>query len=805
MCIFSSFSYPSGEPPTPTKTPTSPNFFLNSFQTPKQDFTFHGPQSPWSPTFPSSTSPDFRTPTRLSFATPKKSPSKNSGFDGPSIGNGSDAEISSHVQQLSPNPSLPLPPVDPSRQLPSSPNTSLTSEAKPYPVGRLGSYTPVDANPNVDAAQMMHSARSMQTPPPTSSSASRRKAQEAQVATRAEESVVKGRKSMPTSSRTNIDSMEVLTSQVEESPLHFQNLQFSPEVFAFPTSGPATAPVYPQHKLFWDSNQDSGTMDIDFSMDDTFNTFDIGLQKPMDPFASPQRPTTTFSSSPGFSLLGTRGGDVADFTATSQGKPASSKLVSTELEQKPLHRKLTGNGVNPSLLFSSPKQVSEKKKSPIARRAPHDEALQPYAHQVRDAAIEREMQKSRKPKRKRGLESDSPAVKAALETLRDDRGDLVCVGRNFIDHVDTTHGRPDSRTSSNSSQDNVYPAQRSKHDRQQHKRTAVTLTIDASGRAKTETKVISNLGESSRNGTDVDRDEDSESDSSSSSAEMVISRPQSFAYSTQGKQKPKLRRFVAEPKSHSQQSSYASNLAVNRNPDLDRRRSSSSLFMEQKPGNHPYATKSRLREEDAESEAETLIHSDDDTGDAQSELKKVLDTRTQRKSSKRSVWSGSKSRISEQRLSYHPQNVASHPYYKIETVSAGQQGYQAPYSNISPTTITDPDLTTPSTGRSSNISSDNTRCVCHTSDYDGQLMIQWSVVHRRIRAKMTLTRQSESCSFWQHVGCVGLDPQKLPNVHLCIFCTGSTPNVRGGRVREPVRAAFPPLSSPLARKSHRYR
>ena len=72
-------------------------------------------------------------------------------------------------------------------------------------------------------------------------------------------------------------------------------------------------------------------------------------------------------------------------------------------------------------------------------------------------------------------------------------------------------------------------------------------------------------------------------------------------------------------------------------------------------------------------------------------------------------------------------------------------------------------------------------------------------------SKDKLTRRSESCRKWQHVSCLGFDPSKLPPVHLCVFCTGSTPNVHGGRVREPARAAFPPPSSPLAHKSHRYR
>jgi hypothetical protein len=86
-------------------------------------------------------------------------------------------------------------------------------------------------------------------------------------------------------------------------------------------------------------------------------------------------------------------------------------------------------------------------------------------------------------------------------------------------------------------------------------------------------------------------------------------------------------------------------------------------------------------------------------------------------------------------------------------------------------------LTTPSTDRSS-LSTDSTRCVCHGTD-EGQPMVQ-----------------CESCNKWLHMGCLGLKPSTLPPVYVCVFCTGQTPLVRGGRVRGPV-----PFDSPLTHKS----
>lgn len=53
-----------------------------------------------------------------------------------------------------------------------------------------------------------------------------------------------------------------------------------------------------------------------------------------------------------------------------------------------------------------------------------------------------------------------------------------------------------------------------------------------------------------------------------------------------------------------------------------------------------------------------------------------------------------------------------------------QQGHLPGY-NASPTTITEPDLATPSTDVDSLGSSGATRCVCNSASPDGNIMIQW--------------------------------------------------------------------------------
>jgi len=700
---------------------------LNSFQTPKQDTRSHGPYSPWSPPYAAAGSPDLKTPTRLSFGTSIKSLTKASK---PLTGTDLEVELASHVHHLSPNPNLPLPPVEPSRRLSSSPNPSLTSDTKRRRLKNTDrSITPLKTTFEQEAGHSMNSAGSMQTPPPTSTSASRRKAQQAQVARLVKESAEKGRRmSFPGVAKR--DSGEASFPHIEESPNNFASLQFSPDGFKFPMSVPATAPVYPQHKLFWNPDQSGDSMNTDFPMDDTFTAF--GNQKIVDPFGSSHvGGGISFPTTPAFNLLGTSAEDNTPYTSSIQAESPTATATSSTMVRKPSHRKV----VNPSLLFSSPGRTAEASNMPPTSQEIQDDNLLPYAHQLRDAQMEMDLQVSRKPKRKRGPETDSPAVEAALQTLRDDH---VGIRRDIAEdlHTSLASRRPSSRTSSGRAKGNLVASQvslrkqRSKgrlhgaeSSSQQQKRASVTFSIDANGRAKTETKI---LPADTSQRMEVDSDVESDGSSSSSDDQMIMSQTQSFVYPQKHRQ-PKLGRFTHNSQSHSQKSSYASTLGSGSNvrtvSESTSRRPSSNLFIQSNPQtNHPRPAFHGGADEEIESEAETVIDSEDDKGDAQSALKKVLQSR-QKSSGKQSMGTGTKNVYAAPSRGYLPQNVPPNPYYMTDTLTP-TRGYNDPYSNISPTTITDPDLATPSTGRS-NISNDSVRCLCQTSEDDGQLMIQW--------------------------------------------------------------------------------
>ena len=564
------------------------------------------------------------------------------------------------------------------------------------------------------------SAGSMQTPPPTSTSTARRQIQLAHVAKVAQWSAEEVARRMSYNNPIRDDQAGLSTSQVEESPQQFSALQFSPEGFGFPMSGAATAPVYPQHKLFWDPEQGSDTLNMDFAMDDSFATF--GMPQTLESFTSAEDLGSGVQFSPHFKLLSPNNANLAAFPSTFPESP-SHTATSITMARKPSR----GHAVNPSLLFSSPSRTAEVSNAPPTAQTIQDDTLKPYALQLRDAQIEMGMENARRPKRKRGPESgDSPAVKAAIQTLREDgvdrakvKGDLVTLGeelstkrtksRNSSGNTNDDHTGAPLPLHKQRSRTNLHPALQNP---QTHKRTSVTLTIDASGRAKTETTVMDDARPASR--MDVDSDDNSDTSSSSSSTGMVMSQPQSFAYPPSKHKQPSLGRFTSDSKSHSQKSSYTSTRGSSAPGhtlfDPAGKRRQSNLYMQQ---------------EDDESEADTVIYTDDDRGDAQSELKKIIRSRSShKKPGKRTMRSEPKNSVADQRRTHQTQEFAGGSYYMHNSMTPGQRGYNDRYSNISPTTITDPDLATPSTGRS-NLSSDSVRCRCQNSHDDGRLMIQW--------------------------------------------------------------------------------
>lgn len=118
-----------------------------------------------------------------------------------------------------------------------------------------------------------------------------------------------------------------------------------------------------------------------------------------------------------------------------------------------------------------------------------------------------------------------------------------------------------------------------------------------------------------------------------------------------------------------------------------------------------------MRLDGLESEAETVMEEDDGSGDATRELRKVMENR---------------------KKSQMKQRNPRHHCYASDS-RGGVRYYSSSNSNLSPTTVTDPDAATPSSTKSG-----TTRCVCHNSEGDG-LMIQWYASSTLLLTRWVLT------------------------------------------------------------------
>ncbi|KAI4124960.1 MAG: hypothetical protein LQ338_004543 [Usnochroma carphineum] len=585
----------------------------------------------------------------------------------------------------------------------------------------------------------MRSAGSMQTPPPTSTTRSRR-VEKIQPSKRVKKLTAASRR-MSSPGRSKGGNAEPTAPQTDASP-GFPSLQFSPEVFNFPSSGPATAPVFPQQKLFWDPEQSQDAMNIDFSTNDTF-ALGLGIDKTLDPFVSgPGQASPSRLPSASFQALDRTHDDLAVF-------PVSAKVPAKKFSKS----RMAASVVNPSMLFSSPGHSSELPNVPSSH-ADMDSTLQPYAHQIQDAERDLEFQGPRKCKRRKGTEVDSPAVKEALATLRDEESDRPPVRRDIMDSVlqsfDDTHVKAALRERKAMEAQRRMSASRQPRGRRlspyksakaSQKCTTLELTIDSTGRAKTETKVAKDhTGPASDSKMhNESASEDDESSTSADDMDIAMSQRQSFGFAKKKANRGKLTRFALDSTTHSQKSSYASTFVSSSmvggvKPTKQRVMSNLSSHFDDPsllplPPSDDRASSStvisdRLDGRDAHgSDTGTTVDSDDGKGDAQSELKKIRQQRQQSKSrqSQRSSQQQSRGFEYPNPLSANP--IQTFPYTGNLTPTHG--GID-PF-DISPTTITDPDLATPNSARDSHVSGDSTRCVCRGAESDGELMILWYV------------------------------------------------------------------------------
>ena len=548
---------------------------------------------------------------------------------------------------------------------------------------------------------------------------------------------------------------------IPQSPNMFTSIQFSPDLFSQPMMDHQTAPVYPQQRLFWDpatATPIHGTpqhfhtpsaFPDDFGQSFNSNSTIV----PQDFGATPQDmqydlPNVSQSMSTSFM-------DGSVFPAPFQTSPRLAPPAPD----------------NPTQFLSSPARRfgGEPKMDSLSTRRTIPE-LPAYHHQMQESRREKELlarerRKSRTLKRSQDDDLVMKSVRRALSPQKTSRPGLTrsatFAGIQKSTNLDTMS--LDSGASSRSSragrssplrQIRDFNRRSSASGNLSRSRSSVSLAIDNNGVART---VMNALPETE----DEDMDDDSMTDQMTSEDENDTNMLYSFSGDPHSNNDSFMSRGDARDALRS--SAYLSTgsdkvarVSVGGNAHLDPRL-----------GYDPTSTIRRAR-------GETLTSTNTEAtngGNAQQALRMMLQDRSRSASSHASTSS----------MQFHS--------------SPPMQHSQLPPLNNSPTTITDPDLGTPSTDAGSTGS--GTRCVCSKPPPNANIVIKW-YVPPSTNSWPPLTLHSDACSRWLHAKCVGLNNRNFPDIYICVFCE-QTPN-RGGTIRPGMRQ--PSLhQSPLAHKS----
>lgn len=544
-------------------------------------------------------------------------------------------------------------------------------------------------------------------------------------------------------------------------------LQFSPDLVQFPSTGPMSAPAMPQSRLFWDQN-DAGQMDVDLpigsdpfgptphKIDHSFNWQSFNT-----PIPGNQMNSQAFQALHGMSSPG----PAPSFANNNLGYDHSNSRPNSFIS--------TSGGVDPSMLFSfsSPGPAASFNIPPQPVNSKPDNR-QPYETQLMDSLRERDMAKKTKSQHSRNSTSSSTtsseAVRPGLQRSNTDSG--------------FRKSRPSSMESKSSGTAPGFniPRRSSPLKRQsggsllaipEIRRPKTRLVIDETGRARTETvpadeeeiipEVRRDPPKNMRKqypGLWAEDDSDSESDESA-----TLSRTNSFN--------------IPLAQRRSSKHARADSGGLERSNSFKMPRPALGMFdkssfetirpVRRTATDNAYRRFSMMEFPSSFNDTEDQ-QMPDSPGDALGALKKVVEGRQKRiERSTQNTLKAHNQRWAQASADMVNTNVSPHGLY--------DQGLAS--FNGSPANTTDAGLTTPSTDRSS-LSSESTRCVCNSVD-DGGIMVQ-----------------CESCNKWLHMACVGFTQDTLPPVYVCVFCTGTTPIARGGRVRGPI-----PFDSPLTHKS----
>lgn len=629
------------------------------------------------------------------------------------------AGVAAHVNEFSPNPSLHLPPVEPSKILRSSPVPSHTPTLdRSASAGQLPISTERSTKKSRRSSTTQEPQTQTATPPPSARKGERKLAPKLDTTT------------MQNDQDFDHQSHFMMTAQ-QQGMGNFVTAQG--DMFGYPLSAPATAPAFGAQRSFWDPDPGLASMDIDFGANGG-NVF----QPP-----TSQQPSGSVDWARANHMLQTQGdvtGHVDGHASVGNGQSALVSqapvpmLVSSPTEhpmfaasyptpvEDPFGISDSGGAVNPGLLFSRPQSASmdaasfnQPMRVPSSAGSVTSQSSQAVSRgpSVSKASGRGELRRSASAKdatpRKNDRASASSPVKAAgrpslSRSFSENRGKKA-IGRPALPTL-----APAPRSQSQMANNAAVSANRpvvtqayrpngrvspvkSGH-RHHHRlsslnsipetsgpkmRTEAKFTIDANGRARVETTVVvvdepppsfSKRHSSYTVARHQQWESSEDEDSSSTDDEPIIipSRNTSFAL-------PDPRKPTTIHPFHNSQRSMS-----------ERSTTSYTSFQ------------GGSSQDGGDSDGETVVNdltpTRKDSGDAASELRKLRDSRQRQ-------WSSSKPKR------FVSSHYPSHPA-------------------TSPTTLSETSLPTPT--RTTDLRRRGVRCVCNRAEAArNELLVQWCV------------------------------------------------------------------------------
>ncbi|EXJ87503.1 hypothetical protein A1O3_04463 [Capronia epimyces CBS 606.96] len=561
---------------------------------------------------------------------------------------------------------------------------------------------------------------------------------------------------------------------MQQSPGLFPSLQLSPDMlYAHQFSGPATVPVYSDQRLFWDpSNVGFEAQSLPQQYPDPFQFSPSGLSSS---FASSSTVVPSFA--PQVTLLEEQPYDLPVMRPLAGYSHANGSTFPAPFTTSP--RLPAPQAENPSMFLSSPARrfgATDYYSNMFA----HNPALErpAYAHQIEESRREQETKRLRKGDMKQPsiTRSVMEALRRPVSPRRDNRPGLkrslthtgvrgertlnlqtqnIVGSRNSPITLD--QNRPNRPGRSSPLKTNPDPISRtlSTSRNSNTKRGSLSLAIDEDGVAK----MI--LTENSR---DIDMGGISGSDAGSfdeTDLHILHSQDNSFAFPEDGDPSVQAHVGLSRHYSHAKTNSHSTMASANSATQSPYNGSVSSFSNTRGSDGHQGPRRKRPLLGPS-IETDTLAE-DGPFGNAQFALRAIIQDRSRSNSS---------------------QGDGTNQVH-LHSSPPLQQSQYAMY-NASPTTITDPDLATPSTDRESLTSNMSMRCVCNSSVLDGSVPMV----------------QCDSCTKWLHSTCVGIDNRRILEPYMCIFCI-QTPKRSGHAALRP--SALPSAASPLAHKSKRHR